>query len=465
MYEEMERKRYSKPIQTNEPANIMQQKQEKINNSRSEGMGSGNVIQRTKWRYVINDGSSEDGKWDIVDEGGTPSSEPTFEETRKLLNDKKDLYHFRKTYQDQESGERYQAFEIETSSVEYIKWVLEHFWVSRGANQSLTYHSPTTATRIDKVPPQYDTKLQAMYGEVPEHQGIRGEREYSAEEDIHRFLRWVATDISVAYGTKQEIQCYYDKTKKRILVGANSDNDIEKLVGRKQHSVSLDKRQIRHLEHLRRFQQIVLEMINNKEILENPVEECQAVTNGPDGLHAEQRILKYIESLPKDELELSEMIRRGVVKLETDKTTNKERIRLDPQFLGGLRRCCMACKNACFSEKDSSDYRPGPVWPSDNALAQMQPADRVRLLEDIRENSETYVTGKERGRVTDKVDTDSETEDTGLEEMIPKVADQKIPCKLQYYDEEQEKYDEADNAGEEFADRGLYERIIRKLLE
>lgn len=341
MYEEMERKKYSKPIQSNKPANIMQQKQEKINNSRPEGLGSGNVIQRTVWRYVGNGGSSEDGMWDEVDKGEAPSPAPDSQETQALLAKNKT--------------------EIDTSSAEFIQICAKHLWVNRGGTQNHTCHSPQTARETDKG--EFASQYAAMYRSVEGQPGVRKRREYSEEEDIHRFLRWFSTNLTVLYGLESEVQCYYDKAHREVLIGVNSYRDMRRLSQEPNASSPItSKREYRHIKHYQRYQRVVREMIQEGSISEDPIRRRAILTNGANGLHAEQRILEFMNCLSGELRE--EMIGHGTVKTESDDDTERARLRLDPKLLGGMRRCCLACKNASFTEEDSARYCPGPLWPS-----------------------------------------------------------------------------------------------------
>lgn len=125
-------------------------------------------------------------------------------------------------------------------------------------------------------------------------------------------------------------------------------------------------------------------------------------------MHAEQRILRYLQSGSQEEI--TAMVNAQVLKRENDEDMTKESLRLNPQFLGGLRRCCLACARACFTKEDYDSYKPGPLWVSHSALDYLKPGDIVNIIDAIRRGNDTYVT-ESSGHLTFDLDSDSAAEE------------------------------------------------------
>lgn len=344
-------------------------------------------IQRTRWKYL-----EATGEWEQeeAEEDGVFSSAPQEWELDLLLED---------------AGRNKGPMKnnsVDTASYEYLCWLAEKSWNRYGGFIAPTLHSPRTTKHLDG--PGVKNKLFGMYqgGE-----GARYPREYGEEEDIHRFLRWYSTFLSVKYTISGEIQCYYDKRAGRILISTNLGGEIQKLkrqLGkvRSDYSAGVTERQKRHMGHMYQIATVLERTGHAVGQISLEVVGDSLVGNA----HAEQRILHYLKSQP-DQVR-GAMLQEGVLTAEGDS------LKLRPEYLGGIRRCCFACAYACFTAEDADRVHMGPFWGSKASGTYMEKEDIVRAIEGIRIQVRTHVTMHRDGATMDN-DTESDMEEDSAE--------------------------------------------------
>lgn len=372
--------------------------------------GPGAPVQLQRWRWV-----SEDGDWEPVEleDGEVTSEKPNRAGT---LN-----------------GEI-----LDTSTEGYV---LEQGGASmnqHGANQSATLHSKDT-TKL--VTGDVSHKLTAMY---EDDKGKRRRRRFGEAEDIHRFLRWLSTFLSVQYQISGEVQCYYDVSRKIIFVSTNNYRELGRLgkglLPLPARVRPKTARQIRHHNHWDNLA-FLLNHYNRafgtfREIIVSVIPDDPELDRKSLGTHAEQRILHYLK---KESEEIKgDMIAAGAVEVEDG------RLKLKPEYLGGLRRACFACARICHSAAGQASIHPGPFWPSKASLGGAEKLDLVKISEGITEQDPTYVTF-EAGQATLDHDTDSGDEDLGMDA---------------YEDEEDEKKSEVPYSR---TDWDFYARVLRAM--
>lgn len=86
-------------------------------------------------------------------------------------------------------------------------------------------------------------------------------------------------------------------------------------------------------------------------------------------------------------------------------------LKLIPEFLGGLRRACLACSYACFDNADHSSIHPGPLWPTESAAAHMHLEDLEPLQRKIIEQEPTFATLTSDATITFDYDSDNEVDE------------------------------------------------------
>lgn len=338
--------------------------------------GPGAPVQLRRWRWV-----QEDENWEPVelDEGEVESDEP---------------YRAGKS-----AGEI-----LDTSSAAYLIETAKATMNRHGANQSETLHSTSTTQDVTGRVPH---KLTAMY---ESSEGKRERRQYGEGEDIRRFLRWFSTFLSVQYQISGEVQCYYDISRKIIFVSTNDSRELRR-IGRlpfppyRHPSTPREKRHLKHWGNMAKLlfkeeepYRSILQMLD--EVIFQMVPD-----QVPSGTHAEQRILRYLESE-------SEEIREGL--LASGAVEDEDgRMKLKPEYLGGLRRACFACSYACHSDAGRARIHPGPLWPSKASLAVMETPDILRAIRGIAEAEPTFATFED-AKITLDHDTDSEDEDLDM---------------------------------------------------
>ncbi len=404
-------------------------------------------VQRTKWRY-----RQETGEWSEEgdEEGETPSPSPTAEETAMLLADAR------------EGEGPLRDSCVDTASYAYLLWLADKKMYSYGGCRNHTLHSPGTTNDLGDR--RVRNRLYEMYRD---RDGAREPREYDAGEDIHRYLRWLSTFLSVIYKINGEIQCYYDKSSRRILVSTNFSTEISKL-GRQLGKVEIDygagstRRQRRHMQHIYQisgnlahsgyaFAQIAVWIVGDV-----------SVSNA----HAEQRILNFLRHEPQERQ--NAMVRAGAL------TVDEGKLWLRPEYLGGIRRCCFACAYACFSAGDTGSIRRGPFWDSIASGVYMDSESIVRAAEGIRLQVKTHVTVQrsKEAKATTEYDTDSESDDTELtyteeedtENKMDTAEEEDTENKMDTAEEEDAE-NEVDTAMAEDMGNDLYLRIMDAFLQ
>lgn len=374
-------------------------------------------VQRTKWRY-----RQETGEWDEEEEGEVPSPAPTQEEGNLLLSDAAGG-------QGPLRGDC-----VDTASYEYLCWLANKMWHPYGGHINHTLHSPGTTSQPGNR--LVRNRLREMYGDGA---GARNPREYGQGEDIHRFLRWLSTFFSVKYQITGEIQCYYDESGNRILVSTNLSREILKLENMRgkvatDYTAGMTHRQRRHMRHMYRIYRILGQSDHAFGGIRIRIVGDVTVQNA----HAEQRILDNMRHEPEERL--GEMCRAGTLLEEGGK------LWLNPQYLGGIRRCCFACAYACIAPGYLDGVHPGAFWDSRASGVYMDGESTVRAVEGIRTMIGTHMT-VQGSRATTEHDTDSDSEP----ETEPESAGE---------DEEEAAQEEADEELAEDMGNDLYLRIM-----
>lgn len=392
MYSQMERKKRDDTPQADSKDRGIRNKQQlgSIPRGPFQNAYTSNVVQRTRWRcnreHVWEEVKEEEGEKKKV----TLSPMPTKEETDILLGVR-------------EPGDMV-GFEVDTASADFLPIAVEAAGWQKlgGANQNTRYQAPT---HIKSEPHAF-----------PE------------EYDIHRFLRWLSTWLKYRYEVESEIQCYYDTSTRRILVAANKNSDIHKLSAK----LCRDTRKTMKLHELFKSISVRMETLAKKINVKNNADAkkervmrhlqhmavlSQGDNSDRDGditlfvipakdygcdLHAEQRILHYLrkEAQPKGEEtdgavnKLGQMVTAGAIAID-----GKNRIKLRPELLGGIKRPCLACAFACFTREDFECVHPGLLWLTKAATQHLPPDVVVELLERIRDRDHpitTYSTARRK---------------------------------------------------------------------
>jgi GNAT superfamily N-acetyltransferase len=210
---------------------------------------------------------------------------------------------------------------------------------------------------------------------------IREPRSYE-HDPVRQPLRWLATVLLNEYGGV-EVQCYYHGGKIYVSSNQNAANvkmdqalKADKLIPEKMSSPN--KRIRRH------FRKLLTGLLNKKgtkyqeqaaimkAIRERKIEICP-VQKRHFQMHAERTIQQYLN------------------------------IKLDPKYLAGTKRPCMACAVALGFSNDS---HPGPIWTTKAGCGGHTLKDIMRIAEEM--DLYSYVTLTRDGILAIGVGTDSE---------------------------------------------------------
>lgn len=396
------------------------------------GMGQGAAvrqdapIQRTKWRY-----RQDTNGWDVEEEGETLSPAPPLAESELLISDA-----------DMGVGPLRDGC-VDTASYEYLCWLAKKRWRSYGGFINHTLHSPGTTNELGQR--TVGNRLYEMYRDT---RGARNPREYMEAEDIHRFLRWFATFLSVKYEITGEIQCYYDRSSRQILVSTNLSGEISRL-GKRLGNVGTDyeagktNRQKRHMRHMYRIHRNLVQ--SGHAFGEISIRIVGDI--GIENAHAEQRILNFLRQEPMERQ--AAMLEAGAL------VPDGGELWLDPKYLGGIRRCCFACAHACIAPAYRDAIHPGAFWDTRASGVYMDGESIVSAVEGIRAEAGTHVT-IQGNRATTECDTDSEAEEAGAE----CAWEEEEEAGAEYAWEEETAADELDTALVSDIGNYLYQRIM-----
>lgn len=348
-----------------------------------------NVVQRTKYQY------QGDQRWKVIDKDRGYSPPPNKEETEILKNLK--------------------IYEVDTYDRGHINAIAKAMgWNEHGNPSAPVSHRWESPNSV-----------------------VSQSHEFPEEHDIHRFLRWIATRLSKYYGINSEIQCYYDTSSGRILVAANSSEDLKQLrvinnmtlrsffeqssqysspgtLPQGTGAMAAQKRRInRHMGHVKGISQFGLKKNDNR------LEQIKFMVLSnlflKENVHAEQRILDYFRKRAEGGQgagadELKKMDKAGAIAVKRD----NGKIFLRPELLGGIKRPCLACAIACFTPDDLNKIHAGLLWPSKSAIECMVQEEFNKLLEEIISKRTTYKTAAGNGS-TESYDSDSEDESLDVE--------------------------------------------------
>lgn len=262
---------------------------------------------------------------------------------------------------------------------------------------------------------------------------------YAQEYDIKRFMRWIATRLSVQYAIKSEIQCYYDASTHRILVAANDSFDMGTLE-QHVHTVPLVhffenvlkvpfpigfaktkkeklNRQKRHGEQLGVLSQIAL--TNTQENWTQVRFEVVPYDNTE--LHAEQRILRYL----RGQAEVGERAKQLLMADAVAVYKEYGLVMLRPELLGGIKRPCLACTHACFTPYDRVKVNSGLFWDTISATGSLEQVALAELVNAIKiqyKVNRTLAGDQEEGILeTEEIDSESEDEDDFCFRLLRKL--------------------------------------------
>lgn len=236
------------------------------------------------------------------------------------------------------------------------------------------------AKEAGQDPPRQEPKGKIKKVLAGDPQRISDRKDFSGER-VRQVLRWTSTALlDVFYDDGPiEVQCYY--TGDKVVISANSieamtamstafgldeggttKNIVQHIIdnapsftdaestGKLKHIVARSKRHIAKLaagleEARYEAQEGVMECLRTGDVVFANV--------GPDGLHAERRILALLQ--------------------------DKWGQALDPEKLGGVRRPCAICH---YALELAGKTAPGPLWISPASTQGVAPQDFLDWLED-----------------------------------------------------------------------------------
>lgn len=277
---------------------------------------------------------------------------------------------------------------------------------SYGANQSLTYHRPGSNNAVEPLDYQDETRMPILMCIYIASNGIRKCRIYKFYEIIKRYMRHYATLLTVRFGIKSEIQCYYDDDV--IYVAVNNETDEKKLFESEINGMNVWELGEYYLQEAIKYKEAHSQLnwtefvckicplfLPNKRaktfagrlrhsipyptLLKNA--KFQVIRSSDidvkiKGLHAERKILYFLRSKKGDNFFLN------------------------PLKLGGIRRPCFICSALCFSNMDQ--VRPGPVWVSNAASRPKDILEMFLILNAIiNKNNTTYISDNGMGNDTE----------------------------------------------------------------
>jgi hypothetical protein len=260
-------------------------------------------------------------------------------------------------------------------------------WVLHGANQSATLHL---------VPKNWgqregSTKIEKMYDsthQVSEKRSYKDDRETQA-------LRWLSTVVFAKPELKagMEIQAYFDKETKTILISSNKNTVNAKLAEYLATPGAIASlrdfmspgREDRHFQKLVGKEDVYAEQDEIvTAILTGQFRVPPALPKARGDLHAERRIHEYLQTLDPD-------------RAMDDKTKG---------HLGGVKRPCAACTVALNLVGKA---RSGPIWPSTAGLGGLA-SDAIQQTF-MNGSQLTYVTQpRDGGKPTTGHNTDSDSD-------------------------------------------------------
>lgn len=277
---------------------------------------------------------------------------------------------------------------------------------SYGKNQSQTYHRPGSNNAVAPLGYQAERRMPILMCIYRASNGIRKCRRYEPDEKIKRYMRHYATLLTVRFGIKSEIQCYYDDGV--IYVAVNNETDEKKLFESEINGMNVWKlgeyylqeaikykkahSQLNWTEFVREicplflpnkraktFARRLRHSIPYPALLKNAkfqVIGSRDINVKIEGLHAERKILYFLRSKKGDNFFLN------------------------PLKLGGIRRPCFICSALCFSDMDQ--VRPGPVWVSNAASRPKDILEMFLILNAIiNKNNTTYISDNGMGNDTE----------------------------------------------------------------
>ncbi|WP_154667399.1 hypothetical protein [Niveispirillum irakense] len=251
--------------------------------------------------------------------------------------------------------------------------------VSYGANQSLTVHIVNSDWKKSKE----KNKIDKMYPTGSSQLSVA--RSYAGERP-RQILRWLSTAVFKIFPNSVEIQCYFDISSGKIYISSNvtsinkkissCSSGLFKIIGEIHGSLSEEDagRTSRHFRKLLirgvyKEQTDIMDALKNGDIVV-PLDDHSV------DLHAERRIAAMLKE-------------QGKV--------------LDPQFLAGVKRPCMAC----FYALNLINSRPGPLWPSKPGSFGYDPE---KLMKHAYENGVISYAALDRFNRTVVLDHDSDSE-------------------------------------------------------
>lgn len=205
----------------------------------------------------------------------------------------------------------------------------------------------------------------------------RPKRSYEEERE-RQALRWTATCLLAMFPKGVEVQCYYDVSSNKVFISTNMrlqnksmtklfaehGNDVIAAIGTSYEKLrGAGGRKARHVEKITQrsegspypVQDAIFECLKAGRI-----EVIEASKEDGKGFHAERRIQKCLG------------------------------VKLDPHFLGGVKRPCAVCAIALDL---NGHVFPGPMWLSEAALHKMEPEDFIDMLADHVERCDAQIAG------------------------------------------------------------------------
>ena len=242
---------------------------------------------------------------------------------------------------------------------------------------------------------------------------------YAEEYDLKRLMRWIASYLSARYNIGSEVQCYYDISKRRIVVAANDNSDIEKLKSMVDNMSLADVfnnaliQQIpiglyattprasqgrRHWGELKKLANIAQKSMGERDWSKVSFYVVPRIRGGRSS-HAEQRILRCL----RGEAENGSLMLR-------------------PELLGGIKRPCFACAHACFTSDDRKNVHPGLFWDTMSATDMLEQSANEDIAEAMQGQPEVYRTLISRtGKETEEIDSESEDEEDFYSRVLGKL--------------------------------------------